>query len=920
MSRPPAVLAASLAILALSSVSALALEAGSAPAAIVAQPAPARALTTPLEAFGHEVGADYRLITYTQFERYLHALAGQSDRMKLLEIGKSSEGRTQYLSVVSSPQNLANIDRYQEIARRLAKAEGVSEEEARALAAEGKAVVWIDGGLHSTETVPPQALIAALYEWLTAEDAEARRILDDVVILFAPLNPDGWELVSTWYMRNEDPLKREYASIPRLYQKYVGHDNNRDYYLSAMAETTNVNRQFFREWFPQIIYNHHQTAPAGTVVFMPPFRDPFNYNYDPLVMSTLSEVGAAMHSRLIEEGKPGSTMRSGANYSTWNNGMERSVTYFHNAVGLLTEITGHPTPSQISLIPDNQLPRNDLPMPVAPQTWRFAQSIEYSQSINRAVLNYASRNKDRVLFNIWRMGQNAIDKGNADTWRVTPSAIDALNAAAGENARRVDPALYESVLRDPARRDPRGYVIPADQADLPTAVAFLNSLIKTGVDVERATRAFTIGGKTYPAGSYVVKTAQAYRPHVLDMFEPQDHPHDLQYPGGPPKLPYDATGYTLAMQMGVQFDRILDGFDAPLERVADVMAPPPGRIEGNGRAGWLIDHAPINGYVLTNRLLAAGAPVFWQEGETRVGRQTLAPGALWIPADDKARSIVEAAVRELGLNAHAVARNPGGERIALKPVRVGLVDRYGGSMASGWTQWMLEQFEYPFEIIYPQRLDAGDLNKDFDVLVFASDMIPADLSAAAQRDQPTPDSIPSEYRGWLGNITAEKTVPQIDAFARAGGSVVTIGSAHRLAAAMGAPVQDVLTVADGKPVASTEFFIPGAVMQTEVDNSRPLTFGAPSRMNVFFNRNAGFRRAGEGASMVRYPQKVEVSSGWAIGAEKLSGADAVLDLEHGQGRVIVLGPDVVNRAQARASSRLLFNALFYGPAASRAED
>ncbi|WP_278070753.1 M14 family metallopeptidase [Brevundimonas sanguinis] len=920
MTRPPAVIAASLAILALSSVSALALDAASAPAGVVSQAAPARGLTTPLEAFGHEVGADYRLITYSQFERYLQTLAGQSDRMKLLEIGKSSEGRTQYLSVVSSPQNLANIDRYQEIARRLAKAEGVSEAEARALAAEGKAVVWIDGGLHSTETVPPQALIAALYEWLTAEDAEARRILDDVVILFAPLNPDGWELVSTWYMRNEDPLKREYASIPRLYQKYVGHDNNRDYYLSAMTETTNVNRQFFREWFPQIIYNHHQTAPAGTVVFMPPFRDPFNYNYDPLVMSTLSEVGAAMHSRLIEEGKPGSTMRSGANYSTWNNGMERSVTYFHNAVGLLTEITGHPTPSQISLIPDNQLPRNDLPLPVAPQTWRFAQSIEYSQSINRAVLNYASRNKDRVLFNIWRMGQNAIDKGNTDTWRITPSAIDALNAAAGENARRVDTALYESVLRDPARRDPRGYVIPADQADLPTAVAFLNSLIKTGVDVERATRAFTIGSKTYPAGSYVVKTGQAYRPHVLDMFEPQDHPHDLQYPGGPPKLPYDATGYTLAMQMGVQFDRILDGFEAPTERVADVMAPPPGKIEGNGRAGWLIDHAPINGYVLTNRLLAAGVPVFWQEGETRAGRQTLAPGALWIPADDKARPIVEAAVRELGLSAHAVARAPGGERIALKPVRVGLVDRYGGSMASGWTQWMLEQFEYPFEVIYPQRLDAGDLNKDFDVLVFASDMIPTDLSAAAQREQPTPDSIPADYRSWLGHITAEKTVPQIDAFARAGGSVVTIGSAHRLAAAMGAPVQDVLTGPDGKPVASTDFFIPGAVMQTEVDNSRPLTFGAPSRMNVFFNRNAGFRPAGEGASMVRYPQQVEVSSGWAIGADKLSGADAVLDLEHGQGRVIVLGPDVVNRAQARASSRLLFNALFYGPAVTGADD
>ena len=885
-----------------------------APAAVA--PAPeAAAITSPLEAFGHEIGADYHLVNYTQLEAWLKTVASQSDRMKLVEIGRSSEGRTQYLAIVSTPQNLAKLDRYQQIARRLAKAEGVSEAEARTLAAEGKAVVWIDGGLHSTETVPPQALIAAIHEWLTAGDEEALRVLDDTIILFAPLNPDGMELVSNWYMRHEDPLKREFNSIPVLYQKYVGHDNNRDYYLSAMAETTNVNRQFFREWFPQIIYNHHQTAPAGSVVFMPPFRDPFNYNYDPLVMSTLSEVGAAMHSRLIEEGKPGSTMRSGAGYSTWNNGMERSITYFHNAVGLLTEITGHPTPSQISLIPQQQLPRNDLPMPVAPQAWHFSQSIDYSLSINRAVLNYASRNKDRLLFNIWRMGQNAIDKGNTDTWRITPSRIDALNAVAEQASPRrgVDPALYDQVLRDPAQRDPRGYIIPADQTDLPTAVAFLNSLIKTGVDVDRATRPFTVAGKTYPAGSFVVKTAQAYRPHVLDMFEPQDHPHDLQYPGGPPALPYDATGYTLALQMGVQFDRILDGFEAPTERVADVMAPPPGRIEGTGGAGWLIDHAPINGFILSNRLLAAGLPVFWQEAESRAGRTRLAPGALWVPASDQARGILAQAVAELGLTAHAVARAPGGEQIALKPVRIGLVDRYGGSMASGWTRWLLEQFEYPFQVIYPQRLDAGDLTRDFDVLVFASDMIPENLAASAQRPQPSPDDIPADYHAMLGHITAETTLPQIDAFVRGGGSVVTIGSAHRLAAALGAPLDNVLVQPDGKALPGTEFFIPGAVVQAEVDPAQPLAFGTASPLNVFFNRNGAFRTDGA-ASIVSYPDQVKVASGWSIGQDRLAGTQAVLDLPHGEGRLIVLGPDVVNRAQARASTRLLFNALFYGPA------
>ncbi len=877
-------------------------------------------ITSPRQAFGFDVGADYQLVNYTQWERYLKQLATESDRMKLIEIGKSSEGRTQYVAIVSSPQNLAKLDRYQTIARKLAKAEGVSEAEARAMAAEGKAVVWIDGGLHSTETVPPQALIAAVHEWLTAEDAEALRVLDDVIILFAPMNPDGMELVSNWYMRNADPKKREFDSIPVLYQKYVGHDNNRDYYLSAMAETTNVNRMFFREWFPQIIYNHHQTAPVGTVVFMPPFRDPFNYNYDPLVMGALSEVGAAMHSRLMEEGKPGSTMRSGANYSTWNNGMERSITYFHNAIGLLTEITGHPTPSQIALIPDNQLPHNDLPMPVDPQPWHFAQSIAYSLTINRAVLNYASRNKDRLLFNIWRMGQNAIDKGNRDTWRTTPTVVDALEAAARANPapdgqRGVDPALFQKILRDPARRDPRGYIITANQPDFATAVEFANSLIKTGVDVERATRAFTVGGKSYPAGSLVVRTAQAYRPHVLDMFEPQDHPHDTQYPGGPPKLPYDATGYTLAMQMGVQHDRILDAFTAPTERVPDVMAPPAGRIIGNGRAGWLIDHGAINGFTLSNRLLAAGVPVFWQQGETRANGATLAPGALWIPADDKARPIIEAAVNGLGLSAHAVARAPAGERLALKPVRVGLVDRYGGSMPSGWTRWLLEKYEFPFEVIYPQRLDAGDLGRDFDVIVFPSDLATADTPAPFRRKQPDPADIPEKYRSWLGEITTGKTIPQLEAFVKAGGSVVTIGSAHRIAARMGVPLTDVLLDASGKAPASTDFFIPGAILETKVDNRQPLAFGLPDTLNVFFNRNSGFRHTGPGASIVQYPQTVDVNSGWAIGAQKLAGSDAVLDLPLGKGRVVVLGPDVVNRAQARASLPLLLNAMLYGPAA-----
>jgi hypothetical protein len=151
--------------------------------------------------------------------------------------------------------------------------------------------------------------------------------------------------------------------VPTLYNKYIGHDDNRDFYMSNMPETTNMNKQLFMEWFPEIVYNHHQTGPAGAVIFMPPFRDPFNYNLDPLVPLGIELVGTAMHSRLVAEGKGGSAMRSGSNYSTWWNGGLRTITYFHNMIGLLTEIIGSPTPMDIALVPEKQLPQGDWPLP-----------------------------------------------------------------------------------------------------------------------------------------------------------------------------------------------------------------------------------------------------------------------------------------------------------------------------------------------------------------------------------------------------------------------------------------------------------------------------------------------------------------------------------------------------------------------------
>ena len=899
-------------------------------------------ITTPKEQFGFNLGDDYQLIDYTQLSEYWKTIAAESNRVKLVDIGKTAEGRSQYMAIVTSPENLEALDRYKDISRKLALAEGLSSEEARALAAKGKAVVWIDGGLHAGEVECAQALAEMLYRMTSRNDPETMRFLNDVIILFVQDNPDGQELVANWYMRNPDPEQRTLNGLPRLWHKYIGHDNNRDFFMCNMPESTNINRVLYLDWFPQIVYNHHQTGPPGAVIFMPPFRDPFNYHFDPLVMMELDQVSAAMHSRMEAEDKPGAAMRSAATYSTWYNGGLRTTTYFHNMVGLLTEIIGSPTPIDIPFVPSTQLPRGDLPFPIAPQKWHLRQSIEYSLTADRAVLDFASRYRETLLYNAYKMGKNSIERGSEDSWTITPKRIQAVEAAAAAEksptdsssagsigARRVPSSLYTKILHDPSMRDPRGYIISANQPDLPTAIDFLNALLKNGVFVERATASFQVSGKNYPAGSYIVKTAQAFRPHVLDMFEPQDHPNDFEYPGGPPIPPYDVAGYTLAFQMGVQFDRILDAFDGPFERVRGLLNPPSRAITGSPHpSGYLISHRVNNSFILMNRLLKEKCDVYWLKSAPDGFDETaLGTGAIWVRASAAARRILERGSEQLGVPVYAESRPLSGKALRLKPARIALYDRYGGLMPSGWTRWILERFEFPFRVVYPQELDAGNLADKFDVLVFTDGAIRAAAPGNDDRftflgRQPKPEDIPAQYRSWLGDITTEKTVPQIRRFVETGGTVITIGSSTSLAALLDLPVMNALTehTVDGKerPLSPEKYYIPGSLLKVSVDNSSPLAYGMPNTVDVFFDRSPVFRlrpdAALKGTSPVAwFANATPLDSGWAWGQRYLDGGVAIAESSLGLGKVALLGPEVAFRGQPRATFKFLFNGLYNWP-------
>ena len=697
-------------------------------------------ITAPEAALGFELGADYHLATYAQLAAYWERLAGESDRMALDTIGFSEAGRPQLMAILTSPENHGRLGRYRDISARLALAEGVDEEEARRLAGEGRAVVWIDGGLHADEVLGAQQLMQLVYDMVSLTDEETERFLADVIVLAVHANPDGMELVSEWYMRTADPGARSTAGLPVLYQRYAGHDNNRDFFMGNLAETRNMNRVAYREWFPQIVYNHHQTGPAGTVMFSPPFRDPPNYNIHPLVLASLEQVGGHMHARFISEDKPGVTTRSGATYSTWWNGGLRTTPYFHNMIGLLTETIGHPTPMAVRFLAERQLATHDLPMPVEPGAWHFSQSIEYSQTANRAVLDFASRNRELLLLNIWKMGRDAIERGRRDSWTNMPQEIyEAERMLASPGTR----AEFERMLRRPEDREPRGYVIPSDQPDFGTARKMVDALLGNGVSVHRAVRTFTAGGVTYPEGSFVVRTDQAFAAHVFDMFEPQQHPNDFAYPGGPPVPPYDLAGWTLALQMGIEFDRILDALpdldEASLEPIAGGRLPhEPGGLEGGtvraGQGGFLLDARANDAVKVVNALLAGGAEVHAIEGAVSVADVRYPAGVFFVAGGARAR--LEPLVREHGVRALAVGRRPARAARRLRPVRVGLYDEYGGSMPSGWTRLVLERFGFDFSLVFPPELDAGGLDERYDVVIFPSGAIPEPGQSGAAPARP----------------------------------------------------------------------------------------------------------------------------------------------------------------------------------------
>jgi hypothetical protein len=848
------------------------------------EPASQASVPTPASVLGFEPCSDYKLATYEQIADYFRELDAASERMQLVEIGKTAEGRTQLMSIISSEANMKELPRYQQIARTLAsnrdeQGRPLTDERAAELAQEGKAVIWIDFGLHATEVAHGQTAPWMAWKAVTEETDEMKFIRDNVIFILVPnMNPDGGTLVADWYMKHVG--KPWEMRLTELYQKYVGHDNNRDWFMFNQPESRNIARQLYHEWFPQIVYNQHQSAPFPARIFVPPFEDPSNFNIPPLVLRGINAVGDAMTRRLDQEGKVGAVSR--LQFDTWWNGGMRTAPYFHNMVGILTE-TAHATatpadydvkafPKRFANGESTTEPSTYYPSPYLGGHWTMKLSCEYMNTASMAVLDIGAKRREEWLFDVYQMARDHMEAGAKET-----------------------------------------YVVPADQWDPGAAARMINVLRLGGVQVERATAPFRAGGKQYGTGSFVIHGAQPYLPYIRDLLTPQVYPDRRLYPDGPPEQPYDITGWTLNLQMGVTVDKIPEAVTAQTEPVEEASLARDA-VPAAAESAYIIDPRTNDAFIAVNRLLKEGETVHRATAPISANGQDWPEGAFVVMAGDETHDRI-AATAALGLSPVPLDAPPDGDLVRIESPRIALYSAWGGNMDEGWTRWLLEQYEFPYTTIRDKDIRAGKLGERFDVIVLP------DASYERMLEGFAPGTMPDEY---VGGMTP-RGVTNLYTFAAEGGTLVTLDSASELPLqTFGLPVRDVLA-----DLRENEFFCPGTILKIDVDNSHPVAWGMRDEAAAFFARSPAFdvgyrrggsRQPGEAAPkqpanvkiVASYPGKDALMSGWLLGESYLHEKAAALEATVEKGRVVMLGFRVQHRGQPHGTFKLLFNSLLLG--------
>ena len=795
---------------------------------------------SPHSVFGFNPGDDRTVADWKQITDYFARLDQASDRVSVQTFGQSTLGRPLIAAFISAPENIRNLEKYKAVQARLADPRKVSSEAERdQLIKEGKTVVAISCSIHSTEIVASQMSTQLAYNLASRNDDDTLAILRHTILILIPSpNPDGVDIVANWY-RKTLGTATEGREPPELYHHYAGHDDNRDWFMLDLKETKAVTRLFWKEWFPEIVYDIHQQGANGSRFFVPPFYDPPNPHIAPLLLRQVGLIGTKMAADVTAAGFKG--VLTNALYDTWWHGGFRTAPYFHNSIGILTEAASARIMSP-SNVTREQLTRSNtrgmrsateavtnFPDPWLGGTWRPRDIMQMELIACHSVLSLAANYRADYLRNFYELGK------------------------AG--------------LSSKAEGEPLGYLIPAGQGRDENVAKVIGTLVEQGVEVYRLDRELhgltgtqylrklKRGGKSgqpayqlnilgsivggvpeIPAGSYIVFLNQPFRQNVLALFEPQLYP-DRTTATGDAERPYDVAGWTLPMQMGLDAPAVLSIREAANERKLTLIKNENEVRRDLGLALWTGDKSPI--------------------------------------------------------------ANP------IKPgIRIGIYQGPRGNMDEGWTRYVFDAFNAPYESLRDSGLAEASLHTRFDAIILPSDRTrePADAETA---DTPAGMS--------------NKALVNLARFAADGGTLICFdGSCGPLIKQWQLPLRNVL-----EGLRSTDFYCPGSILGIDVDTSNPIARAMSKDSNAYFINSSAFELIDKPATadvnegptradvsvIARYAKDDVLRSGWLRGEDRIKDRIALAEVKIGHGRIVLFAFRPQHRGQTWGTFPFIWNAI-----------
>jgi len=825
----------------------------------------------PEDFFGFKMGADRKIARWDNIVDYFLLLQKESQKIKVVNMGPSTMGHPFLLVIISSPDNLADLDRFQEINAAISDPRGISEQEIKKMVAEGKAVISQSMSLHATEIGATQMTPELAYDLLSRNDSETQRILDNVLYFMFPcFNPDGQIMVTDWY-REYVGTEYEGSSLPWLYHKYAGHDNNRDGDYLNLVESKYAAQILYRDWVPQAYIDHHQMGSYGARFYVPPYCDPIRPHADPLIWREMSWYGAHIAYKLEENLKTG--IINDAMFPGWGHFGWHWITPFHNIAGMLTESASTELATPLYIHPgqleggSRQFPeyeaQSTFPHPWPGGWWTLRDIVEQTKISAWALLDIAARHKETVLWNAYLKAKRQTEKG--------------------------------------AKGSPYAYVIPKTQHDYLTSVRMINTLLLSGIEIKVAQSPFTVDGLTYPEGSFFISLAQPKMGLIRNLIGRTLYADNewTRADDGSPLRPYDLATHTMNEFMGVRVDPIKQDVTGDLKIIKDKY-----EINAEFKPGsnqYMLDGRWNNSYWAVNLLLDKGISIM------RVDKKTseLNPGDFIVTQGSE--TLLRDVTDLTGVNFKPYTGESTQWSHELKRMRTGMYQRYyGGNMDEGWTRLVFEKFGFPYSRVQDKEIKKGNLKKNYDVFIFPDDSPGVIKGEMPERYRRYYSGYPPEYRSGIG----KEGVEEIKSFVQNGGTLVTFGSACGFAInEFNLNVRNVVDNLDSK-----EFFCPGSTLKVTFRHQNPFAFGMPSEGLVLFRSSPAYEITPSDNNenyevIVRYKERDLLRSGWLIGEEHLAKKAAMITAKYGDGQIVLIGFRPQHRCQTHGTFKLLFNTI-----------